>query len=272
VNGQVPLDSNSTAILFAFSHTVPTFRQQLNHSAFEDGRLLTIDEGSSALFGGIAVAQLINQTTGLFRIRLGAAFNLTSIGISIIQVTRVDHNSAPSVVFLGGLNSSPFVYPVPLRTTLNLFGTSVAVASGAQRGYNPLSTFDNLQGSIDCFALFKCDSSFQYQYAPETIVSSPDCRTTRVCNNQYEYETSAPTYSTNRICQNLTVCFDASQLSLWTASQGSGSALQPPSLQFESVAPTATTNRNCTNVTTCQPNQVTARVETAYSDRVCAGL
>ena len=138
--GSAP-SSSSLQVFFDLSHSNASFTAELNQSAVVTGSLVTLDRGSSQLYGGIFQAELVNATSGEYQVQLEAAFSRESIGLSIVQIAR--DSLGTSVRFLGGPESGVLAYTQQLSASLIVFGQSVGITSSGLSGFNPLLTFDN---------------------------------------------------------------------------------------------------------------------------------
>jgi hypothetical protein len=134
--------SNETfLVFFDISHTNESFTSEVNQSAVVTGSLITLDRGSSQLYGGIFKAQLINATSGEYVVQLQAAFSRQDIGLSVVQISR--DSLSTSVRFLGGSEVGTPAYGRQLSAAVSAFGQSVSITSSGLQGFNPLMTFDN---------------------------------------------------------------------------------------------------------------------------------
>ena len=290
-----------TIVLLDIAHTDEAFQSEVEASVVTTGAVATYDKGSALLYGGIYVADMADAQTGYYELSMGAAFNRSDIGISVIQISR--DSLYTSMLMFTGSQSTSLLYSAKVSTTVSAFGSEVSVLSGGKQGYNPVLFAGNLAPSLDCFESIPCAST-EYRHDAATIISAPNCVAATVCT-PLQFQSVAPTPTTNRVCSlptqcasyqyeevpysktsdrvctNATVCFDVVAQAIWinatlakhnftSVANLSQYNISIPELEFEMYAPSYSTDRNCTIVTNCSASLLIERTPpTITSDRTC---
>ena len=270
LDGSTAMNPNVTFIFAVLTQSFDwRFALDLNTSAFVQGSLVAVvSNRDHGVYGGV-VALSFDAVSGSFGAVIGSAMNQSDIGLSVVQATVID--GSLNVRFIGGGEHGEFQSNTSFNAVVEYGSMMISINSPGFSGFNPHVEFNSTVKSNDCFSTFGCQSPYQYQFAPATLLVRPDCRQTLVCNSS-EYQTVAPTYTSDRTCHDLTVCFDVTQAQLWNNSiHLTGEA--EPALQYESVGASATSDRACAYVSgACGSGYYEADAPTATSDRVCFGL
>ena len=153
-----PAWPNSTAILFDFSHSDPSFQLLFDSTNFSTGSILTNNKGPN-LNGGIVLAEHVGD--GTYGIVATTAINLTEIGISIVQVTFDELGNTSE------FRSAYMIHQVqPLYSaanfTLSVFEQVVQIFT--VNSYSALETFDATFTTNDCIAFMRMVEFVQESY------------------------------------------------------------------------------------------------------------
>jgi len=136
-----PLKSNSVAVYFDLA--LPSADMQADFNLMFGTSYVT----KPGLHGGIVTANRLADS--VWGVSVGSQISAPGIGLSVILIGKDDTSIVTH--FLGGLRaSSTFVYDSKLSVALDIQGTNVPISTSGDLGYNPLTTFANLNNALDC--------------------------------------------------------------------------------------------------------------------------
>ena len=142
--GDIPADSTSTALIIDFAHEDPAFQAMFDATNFTSGTPTDTDKGLGH-YGGLVETEHIGD--GVFTLSALTEFNITDIGVSLIQVTFDNLGHTSDVRTTAMFSQRALVYD-PLNVTISVKGQPVLVRS--QQGYSPLMLATNNLTSPEC--------------------------------------------------------------------------------------------------------------------------